>query len=110
MDGEDMVCLHCDKRLKKTSWDGLKLHIDRIHPDCGLEKTFACNECGNNFIFKCSLRPGRHKCIRKTPKTWDIKNQILCDVCPLKELSTMNDVYAHRFVSFTYLTILSLSL
>ena len=38
-------------------------------------------------------------------KPWDIKNQILCDICPIKELSTMYAALAHRFVSFTYLFI-----
>ena len=45
----------------------------------------------------------------KMIKPWDIENQILCEICPIKELSTLNAAIAHRFVSFTYLSILSCS-
>ena len=73
MDGKDMVCPQCDKRLKKTNWVGLKLHIDRMHPDCGLEKTFKCDECEKTLIFKCSLI--KHK--RQTHS----KKRHVCDIC-----------------------------
>lgn len=41
----------------------------------------------------------------KEKKPWDIESQILCDICPINEFSSMNAVLAHRFVSFTYCSI-----
>ena len=58
--GKEAICPHCDKKVKNR-WNGLKHHIDGMHPDCGLEKKFPCDECKKTYIFECSLKSHKMK-------------------------------------------------
>ena len=75
MVGNDMICPHCVKwRRKNGHWNNLRIHIDSVHSDCGLDKTFQCHECKKSFIFKYSLSV-------HVPKTHIKRKTHVCEIC-----------------------------
>ena len=103
--GKHIQCPHCD--YHSITNNKMQIHIDHRHPDHG-EMKFFCDQCGNGFIYICSLKNHEYQKCKSTKnyaekrKIWGAKKKndlsLPCDYCS-KVLTTSYRLKRHYLVN-----------